>query len=83
MSSDINSGEVVYDDAGSTPTANDADQPSSRTLPVLDGSAINTAATAADGLGCHAGANEMLPGDLETAKLFGQRVAATAAKFKG
>jgi NAD(P)H dehydrogenase (quinone) len=29
-----------------------------------------------------AGANEMLPGDLETAKLFGQRVAATAAKFK-
>eukprot|EP01041_Mallomonas_annulata_P036269 gene36269-59336_t len=30
-----------------------------------------------------AGANEMLPGDLETAKLFGQRVAATAAKFKG
>ena len=60
MSSDINSGEVVYDDAGSTPTANDADQPSSRTLPVLDGSAINTAATAADGLGCHAGANEML-----------------------
>ena len=60
MSNNINSGEVVYDDAGSTPTANDADQPSSRTLPVLDGSAINTAATAADGLGCHAGANEML-----------------------
>ncbi len=29
-----------------------------------------------------AGANEMLPGDLETARLFGQRVAATAAKFK-
>jgi hypothetical protein len=25
---------------------------------------------------------EMLPGDLETAKLFGQRVAATAARFK-
>ena len=30
-----------------------------------------------------AGANEMLPGDLETARLFGERVAATAAKFKG
>jgi len=26
--------------------------------------------------------DEMLPGDLETAKLFGQRVAATAARFK-
>ncbi len=26
---------------------------------------------------------EMLPGDLETAKLFGQRVAAVAARFKG
>ncbi|MEZ5706628.1 MAG: flavodoxin family protein [Burkholderiaceae bacterium] len=30
-----------------------------------------------------AGANEMLPGDLETARLFGERVAATAAKLKG
>ena len=30
-----------------------------------------------------AGANDMLPGDLETARLFGARVAATAAKFKG
>jgi len=30
-----------------------------------------------------AGAHEMLPGDLESARLFGQRVAATAAKFKG
>ena len=30
------SGEVVYDAAGSTPTANDADQPSSRALPILD-----------------------------------------------
>ena len=29
-----------------------------------------------------AGANEMLPGDLETARLFGERVAATAARFK-
>ncbi len=28
-----------------------------------------------------AGANEMLPGDLETARLYGQRVAATAARF--
>ncbi|MCB4365918.1 flavodoxin family protein [Hydrogenophaga taeniospiralis] len=28
-----------------------------------------------------ASANEMLPGDLETARLFGQRVAATAARF--
>jgi NAD(P)H dehydrogenase (quinone) len=30
-----------------------------------------------------AGANEMLPGDLETARLFGERVAAVTAKFKG
>jgi multimeric flavodoxin WrbA len=30
-----------------------------------------------------AGAKDMLPGDLETARLFGARVAATAAKFKG
>ncbi len=30
-----------------------------------------------------AGANDMLPGDLETARLFGARVAATAAQFKG
>ena len=30
-----------------------------------------------------ASANEMLPGDLETARLFGERVAATVAKFKG
>jgi hypothetical protein len=30
-----------------------------------------------------AGANEMLPGDLETARLFGQRVAETAARIKG
>jgi NAD(P)H dehydrogenase (quinone) len=30
-----------------------------------------------------AGANEMSAGDLETAKLFGQRVAQTAAKLKG
>lgn len=29
-----------------------------------------------------AGVAEMLPGDLETAKLFGQRVAAAAAKFR-
>jgi NAD(P)H dehydrogenase (quinone) len=29
------------------------------------------------------GANDMLPGDLETAKLFGQRVAQVAAKIKG
>lgn len=29
-----------------------------------------------------AGPDEMLPGDLETAKLFGQRVAATVARFK-
>lgn len=28
-----------------------------------------------------AGANEMLPGDLETARLYGQRVAAIAARF--
>ena len=30
-----------------------------------------------------AGAAEMLPGDLETARLFGQRVAETAQKFRG
>jgi len=30
-----------------------------------------------------AGANDMLQGDLETARLFGERVAAVAAKFKG
>ncbi|MDP2262041.1 MAG: flavodoxin family protein [Hydrogenophaga sp.] len=30
-----------------------------------------------------AGANEMLPGDLETARLFGERVAATAVRIKG
>lgn len=30
-----------------------------------------------------AGANEMLPGDLETARLFGERVASVAARFKG
>lgn len=29
-----------------------------------------------------ASANEMLPGDLETARLFGERVAAVAARFK-
>ena len=29
-----------------------------------------------------AGANEMLPGDLETARLFGQRVATTLGRFK-
>ncbi len=58
--SNTGSGEVVYDDAGVTPTANDADQPTSRALPIVDASAINTAATTADGLGCHAGAGEML-----------------------
>lgn len=30
-----------------------------------------------------AGANDMLPGDLETARLFGERVAAITARFKG
>jgi multimeric flavodoxin WrbA len=30
-----------------------------------------------------AGAHEMLPGDLETARLLGERVAAVAARFKG
>jgi NAD(P)H dehydrogenase (quinone) len=30
-----------------------------------------------------AGANDMLPGDLETARLFGQRVAEVTARFKG
>ena len=30
-----------------------------------------------------AGAQDMLPGDLETARLFGERVASVAARFKG
>jgi multimeric flavodoxin WrbA len=30
-----------------------------------------------------AGAHEMLPGDLETARLFGERVAAVTARMKG
>ena len=30
-----------------------------------------------------AGANETLPGDLETARLFGERVAQVTQKFKG
>jgi chlorophyllide a reductase subunit Y len=58
--SNTGSGEVVYDDAGVTPTANDADQPTSRALPIVDAGAINTAATTTDGIGCHAGAGEML-----------------------
>ncbi len=29
-------GEIVYDEAGDTPTANDADQPNSRVLPIVE-----------------------------------------------
>ena len=49
-------GEVVYDGAGTTPTANDGDHATSRVLPIIEPSAINTAATISDGVGCHAGA---------------------------
>jgi chlorophyllide a reductase subunit Y len=60
-------GEVVYDGAGAAPMANDGDQPgglgcapSGRALPVVDASQINAAATQGDGLGCHAGRDEMM-----------------------
>jgi 3,8-divinyl chlorophyllide a/chlorophyllide a reductase subunit Y len=64
--------EVVYDEAGAAPMANDGDQPgglgcspgstgsASRALPVVDASQINAAATEGDGVGCHAGRDEMM-----------------------
>ncbi len=55
------SGEVVYDRAGDTPVTNDdvivAADRTDRVLPVIDGS--HASAGGIDGLGCHAGANEM------------------------
>jgi chlorophyllide a reductase subunit Y len=61
-------GEVVYDAAGTAPMANDADAPggmgcapgAARTaLPIVDANTVNIAATQGDGLGCHAGTDEM------------------------
>jgi chlorophyllide a reductase subunit Y len=68
-------GEVVYDEAGASPMANDGDAPggmgcgagaaagegaaSGRALPVMPAGDVNLAATQQDGLGCHAGAGEM------------------------
>jgi chlorophyllide a reductase subunit Y len=68
-------GEVVYDEAGASPMANDGDAPggmgcgagvagtesasTGRALPVVNPSDVNLAATQQDGLGCHAGAGEM------------------------
>ena len=66
-------GEVVYDDAGASPMSNDGDAPggmgcgagvaeqgaSGRALPVVNPNDVNLAATQQDGLGCHAGANEI------------------------
>jgi chlorophyllide a reductase subunit Y len=64
-------GEVVYDEAGASPMANDGDAPGgmgcapaaapSRTaLPVLDAATVRLDATQQDGIGCHAGRDEML-----------------------
>ena len=67
--------EVVYDDVSEVPMLNDADAPggmgcapgasapsgpSGKALPVVDGTAVNMAATQADGLGCHSGKEQML-----------------------
>ena len=68
-------GEVVYDEAGTAPMANDADQPGGmgcgtggRALPIVDGQSVNMAATQGDGLGCHAGKDAMM----EAAKAAGK-----------
>ncbi|MCU0650476.1 MAG: chlorophyllide a reductase subunit Y, partial [Gemmatimonadaceae bacterium] len=62
-------GEVVYDQAGAAPMANDGDAPGGmgcgtgavkKALPIVDASQVNMAATQGDGLGCHAGRDEML-----------------------
>jgi chlorophyllide a reductase subunit Y len=68
-------GEVVYDAAGAAPMANDADQPGGmgcgtggRALPIVDASTVNMAATQGDGMGCHAGKDQMM----EAAKAAGK-----------
>ena len=68
MSIDVRKGEVSYDEAGATPMANDGDAPGGlgcapapaagrAALPVVED--VNVAATQQDGIGCHAGADEM------------------------
>jgi 3,8-divinyl chlorophyllide a/chlorophyllide a reductase subunit Y len=61
-------GEVVYDAAGTAPMANDGDAPGGMgcapggaraALPIVDANSVNLAATTGDGLGCHAGKDEM------------------------
>jgi len=64
-----NEQEVVYDDVSDVPMLNDADapggmgcapaSPSGKALPVVEGTAVNMAATQADGLGCHSGTDQM------------------------
>jgi 3,8-divinyl chlorophyllide a/chlorophyllide a reductase subunit Y len=62
-------GEVVYDAVGTAPMANDSDVEGGmgcgpgetrKALPIIDGSQVNVAATQGDGLGCHAGKDEMM-----------------------
>jgi 3,8-divinyl chlorophyllide a/chlorophyllide a reductase subunit Y len=62
-------GEVVYDAAGTAPMANDTDVEGGmgcgpgetrKALPIIDASQVNVAATEGDGLGCHAGKDEMM-----------------------
>ncbi len=72
MSIEVRSGEVAYDDAAATPMANDGDATGGlgcapapaaaaaagrAALPVVED--VNVAATQQDGIGCHAGADEM------------------------
>ncbi len=54
-------GEVVYDATASVPMANDGVEPGSVPISALAAAApkINVAATKSDGLGCHAGKDEM------------------------
>jgi len=53
-------GEVVYDDAASAPMANDGQTPhDGASLAPTNASCSNPSATSQDGLGCHAGAEEM------------------------
>jgi len=64
-----NKQEVVYDDVSDVPMLNDADapggmgcapaSPSGKALPVVEGTAVNMAATQGDGLGCHSGTDQM------------------------
>jgi 3,8-divinyl chlorophyllide a/chlorophyllide a reductase subunit Y len=62
-------GEVVYDAVGSAPMLNDGDAPggmgcgpggAKTALPILEASQVNVAATEGDGIGCHAGKDEMM-----------------------